>query len=285
MMKTTKLPEPLNPTAMNKDLVLLNPKGESITTSLIVAEVFEKNHADVLRDIRNLSCSKEFSLSNFAESEYTNERGKTYPMYEMTKNGFSILVMGYTGAKAFEFKEKFIAEFDRREALLHNDDYIVLRGMEIMGNRIKSLEASNAEKSRQLALAQKQLEYQAPTLKYANEVLSSTSGHTATTIGAELNMSAIILNELLVKAHFIRKTGKKGEYSICAAHQGKGYVTVTTFKYEGRDGGSRSKIDLHYTEAGRMKIHEITKRAIVAGVLREVKGRYFINQAWVPVNT
>jgi len=138
------------------------------------------------------------------------------------------------------------------------------------------------EERRQKELAQKQLEYQAPVIKYANEILSSTSGHTATTIGAELNMSAITLNELLVKAHFIRKTGKKGEYSLCAAHQGKGYVNTTTFKYEGKDGGNRTKIDIHFTEAGRMKIHKITDQAINAGVLKVIKGRLFINASWVP---
>lgn len=138
------------------------------------------------------------------------------------------------------------------------------------------------EERRQRELAQKQLEYQAPVIKYANEVLSSTSGHTATTIGAELNMSAITLNELLVKAHFIRKTGKKGEYSLCAAHQGRGYVNTTTFKYEGKDGGNRTKIDIHFTEAGRMKIHKITNQAIEAGVLKVIKGRLFINHGWVP---
>lgn len=136
------------------------------------------------------------------------------------------------------------------------------------------------EERRQRELAQKQLEYQAPIVQYANEVLSSTSGHTATTIASELNMSAITLNELLVKARFIRRTGKKGEYSLCAPHQGKGYVVTTTFKYEGRDGGSRSKIDLHYTEVGRMKIREIFNRAKNATVLVERKGRYFINYDW-----
>ena len=159
-------------------------------------------------------------------------------------------------------------------------EVIMARALIVANSAIENHKKQLAEKERQLALAQKQLEYQAPMVNYANEVLSSTSGHTATTIAAELNMSAITLNELLVKARFIRRTGKKSEYSICASHQGKGYVTVTTFKYEGRDGGNRSKIDLHYTEAGRMKIHEIFNRAKNASVIVERKGRYFINYDW-----
>lgn len=140
------------------------------------------------------------------------------------------------------------------------------------------------EERRQKELAQKQLEYQAPIVQYANEVLSSSSGHTATTIASELNMSAITLNKLLCKAHFQRKTGKKGEYSICANYQGKGYVVVSTHKYVRPDETVGSSIDIHYTELGRMKIHEITKRAISAGVLEQRKGRYFINNSWIPAS-
>lgn len=58
----------------------------------------------------------------------------------MTKDGFSFLVMGYTGAKAGEFKEKFINEFNRREALLKNDDYILMRSQQILQKRIEIAE-------------------------------------------------------------------------------------------------------------------------------------------------
>lgn len=58
----------------------------------------------------NLDCPEQFSLLNFEERDYTNDRGQTYPMYEMTKDGFSFLVMGYTGSKAANFKVDFINE-------------------------------------------------------------------------------------------------------------------------------------------------------------------------------
>lgn len=89
-------------------LVLTNRQGKDITTSLIIAEVFEKRHSDILRDIENLSCSQEFRERNFALSSYISSQGKELPMYEINKDGFSFLVMGYTGASAGEFKEKFI---------------------------------------------------------------------------------------------------------------------------------------------------------------------------------
>ena len=86
-----------------------------ITTSLQVAEVFEKEHARVLRDIRELSCSEDFRNGNFAESSYINSQNKKQPMYQITKDGFVLLVMGYTGEKAMKFKEDYIKAFNKME--------------------------------------------------------------------------------------------------------------------------------------------------------------------------
>ncbi len=86
-----------------------------ITTSLQVAEVFEKEHARVLRDIRELSCSEDFRNGNFAKSSYINSQNKKQPMYQITKDGFVLLVMGYTGEKAMKFKEDYIKAFNKME--------------------------------------------------------------------------------------------------------------------------------------------------------------------------
>lgn len=56
-----------------------------------VARVFEKEHKHVLRDIGLLACSSEFSRSNFGLSNYTSDRGKEYPEYLMTRDGFTLL--------------------------------------------------------------------------------------------------------------------------------------------------------------------------------------------------
>lgn len=90
--------------------------GKAVTDSLKIAEVFEKDHDKVLRDIRELGCSSEFSLSNFGESTYVNGRGRQYPKFIITQDGFTLLVMGYTGEDAMRFKEQYIAEFNRMRA-------------------------------------------------------------------------------------------------------------------------------------------------------------------------
>ena len=86
--------------------------GKPTTTSLVIAEKFGKRHDTVLRSIRNLECSRGFWLHNFAERDYVDERGKTYPMYEITRDGFAFLAMGFSGKKAAEWKEKFIDAFN-----------------------------------------------------------------------------------------------------------------------------------------------------------------------------
>ncbi|OXS28341.1 MAG: hypothetical protein BCS36_01185 [Desulfovibrio sp. MES5] len=95
-------------------------EGKPTVTSLQVAEAFGKEHDKVLRDIRNLSVSKSFIAANFGANEYIDPIGRSLPMYRLTRDGFMILAMGYTGAKAMALKEAYIAEFNRMEAELTN---------------------------------------------------------------------------------------------------------------------------------------------------------------------
>lgn len=87
-----------------------------VTTSLKVAEVFEREHKDVLESIRNLTAEKS-AAKFFAEKTYTS-RGKEYPMYEMDRDGFSLLVMGFNGEKALKWKLKYIEAFNAMESEL-----------------------------------------------------------------------------------------------------------------------------------------------------------------------
>ena len=99
---------------------IMKVKNEEVTvvTSLDVAETFGKEHARVLRDIRDLDCSDEFRVGNFAESYYINSQKKKQPLYYITRDGFTLLVMGYTGEKAMKFKEAYIKQFNAMEKAL-----------------------------------------------------------------------------------------------------------------------------------------------------------------------
>ena len=86
-----------------------------ITTSLAVSQHFGKKHQHVLEAIRNLDCSQDFNASNFRPITYTDGRGRQKPAYEITRDGFSFLCMGFTGAVAAAWKEKYIAAFNAME--------------------------------------------------------------------------------------------------------------------------------------------------------------------------
>lgn len=90
----------------------------TVVTSLDIAETFGKRHADVLRDIEKMDCSDEFRERNFALSSYKSAQNKSLPMYYITRDGFTILVMGYTGEKAMRFKEAYIRQFNSMEQAL-----------------------------------------------------------------------------------------------------------------------------------------------------------------------
>ncbi|MDQ4678400.1 Rha family transcriptional regulator [Stenotrophomonas maltophilia group sp. RNC7] len=98
--------------------------NEVVTDSLMVAEVFGKRHDNVMSDINKLIgySSDEFSLLNFQESTYINERARQYKKYNLTKDGFTLLVMGFTGEEALKFKMMYINEFNRMEQELRNRD-------------------------------------------------------------------------------------------------------------------------------------------------------------------
>ena len=87
-----------------------------VTTSLDIAQNFGKKHKDILRSIQHLECSREFNERNFAPVGYTDSKGERRPMYEITRDGFVFLCMGFTGTAAAQWKEKYIAAFNALEA-------------------------------------------------------------------------------------------------------------------------------------------------------------------------
>ena len=93
------------------------------TTSLKVAELFNKQHKDVLRKIESLDCSSDFTSAHFCAHVQTIQAGavqRESKYYEMTKDGFMFLVMGFTGAAAAKIKEAYINTFNQMAAMLYN---------------------------------------------------------------------------------------------------------------------------------------------------------------------
>jgi len=132
------------------------------TSSLEVARIFTKKHKNILRDVENLDVSSGFSRLNFEPRDYTDERGKVQKMYDINRDGFVFLVMGYRGQAAAQFKEAYIQEFNRKEKEItslrviarnnHQDaEWIEVRGS---GKPIRRIETDSIQRFVEYAIGQ-----------------------------------------------------------------------------------------------------------------------------------
>lgn len=116
---------------------LVNIKdGKAVVSSKDIADKFGKTHRKVLRDIKEMHCSDEFRAANFGPSSYVSIQNKKLECFDMTKDGFAFLCMGFTGKRAAEWKEKYIGAFN-----LMNDELVNSPAtMEVMNSIVKKIE-------------------------------------------------------------------------------------------------------------------------------------------------
>ena len=124
------------------EVMKIKKQEVTVVSSLDVAETFGKEHKNVLKDIRELGCSKEFGRLNFEQSHYMNSQNKKQPMYYMTRDGFVLLAMGYTGEKAMRFKEAYIKQFNAMENLLKGKLIEREKGIAVRQSLTKALQQS-----------------------------------------------------------------------------------------------------------------------------------------------
>lgn len=232
-----------------------------VTDSLTVATVFGKNHADVLRDVRRTlaEVDAEWGISNFAETPYTHpQNGQTYTKYVMTEDGFTLLVMGYTGREAMQFKVRYIQEFRRMQSELQSRKLI--NQFNLPRSYPEALRAL-AEASELNEAMQKQLEEQAPKVLFADAV---TTSHTS-----------ILVRELAI---LLRQNGIDiGEKRLFDQLRERGYL----IKRKGTDWNmpTQKAMDLGLFEVKETPIHHNTGSVSVSKTPKVTgKGQvYFVN--------
>lgn len=132
-----------------KDLVFRGQDDQVLTTSLKVAEVFEKEHKHVLDAVRKLFTAENSAVKQmFQESTYLNERNQSQPMFVMNRDGFTLLAMGFNGKKALDFKIAYIDAFNQMEAELKSQQTKQLTAAESLLQSVQLLVAHE----RQLAI-------------------------------------------------------------------------------------------------------------------------------------
>lgn len=119
------------------DLVTINENRQPVTTSLKIAEVFGKKHKNVMQainnivgDLRNL---EDGGRLNFQPTSYYDVQGREQKQYIVTRDGFTLLAMGFTGKKALEFKIQYIAAFNAMEQALKSQVLVPLDAKAIGG--------------------------------------------------------------------------------------------------------------------------------------------------------
>ena len=101
------------------EIVFRGANDQAVTSSLLIAEKFCKEHKNVMQSIRNLiggTAENSAIAEMFSESTYLNEQNKEQPMFLMNRDGFTLLAMGFTGKKAMQFKLEYIKAFNSMEA-------------------------------------------------------------------------------------------------------------------------------------------------------------------------
>jgi anti-repressor protein len=155
---------------IQQGLVYKSQKGTPVTDSLKVADAFNKQHKNVLQQIRNILGSAENSAHQnwFYESTFLDAQGKTRPMFVMNRDGFSLLAMGLTGAKAMQFKVGFIEQFNQMEHIVQN----VVQRPAIPQTLSEALRLA-ADQAEQIECQQKQIEAERPRVLFSQSVETS----------------------------------------------------------------------------------------------------------------
>lgn len=176
------------------EVVYKTNRGTPVTDSVKVARVFEKQHKNVMKSIRNILGSAQ-NLANqnwFYETTYTDAQGKRQPMFLMNRDGFSLLTMSLTGEKAMAFKVAFIEQFNRMEQAIKE---LAPATPAIPQTFAQALRLA-AEQAETIEAQQKLLEAQAPKVAFATAIINSPSSCGIDELAKLLKQNGIDMGEI-----------------------------------------------------------------------------------------
>lgn len=245
-------------------------------SSLQVAEITGKQHAHIMRDIRNL-LEQGVDESNFGLINYTDNRNRQQACYELTKKGCLILASGYDAL----LREKIINRWEELELQHRNGGFQIPQTLSealmLAAEQTKQLEQAKAEKQlleRQNRAQESLIVEKDETIAHQSEVIREQAdkvekydiiynGHACYRVSQLATMfgfrSAMALNKVLKDLkiqHYIN-----GQWILNADYQGKGYTHVVTNSHECSDGSRRNTALTVWTEPGRVFLYEKLKKA------------------------
>jgi len=256
------------------ELQILNKNAEtsySVIDSREVAEMVEKEHGKLLRDIRTYAdylAEANFGLSEFfLESSYRDVNNKEQPCYLITKQGCEMVANKLTGKKGVLFTAKYVKKFNEMEtATQHKLPTTFAEALR--------LAADTAEENEQLKLdnevkAQLIAEYE-PIISYVDTILSAKGTVATTQIAADYGMSAYRMNKTLHELGVQRNVG--GQWILYQKHMNNGFTKSETFHFNKSDGSPATTMNTKWTQKGRLFIYDLLKEnGILPSIEMETK--------------
>lgn len=256
------------------EIVYRGESNQPLTNSKLVAEVFEKEHKNVMQSIRKLmdgTAQNSAVRQMFSESTYLNEQNKEQPMFIMNQDGFTLLAMGFNGKKAMEFKLKYIEAFNAmKRQIEQNKPSVPQTYLEALKSLVKA-----EEEKQQLALENKQqqatiltiskenmelgnkITEMLPKVSYYDRILQSNATMTVTQIAQDYGMSAMKLNKELETMKIQHKV--RGQWILYGKFLTGGYVHSRAVDILRSDGRHDVKYNTEWTTKGRIFLYESLK--------------------------
>lgn len=187
---------------MNK-IVIKNVDGKLLVTSREIAENFKKQHKNVIQSIENIKAENSALTKMFVENSYIAGTGKSYKEYLITRDGFTLLIMSFTGTEALNWKLKYIEAFNKMEQMLKE------QRLDLPTTYKEALQhlLVKVEENEKLQIENEEMK---PKASYHDKVLNPEKLVTTTDIAKDLGMSAQGLNILLHTNKIIYPVKKNG---------------------------------------------------------------------------
>lgn len=221
------------------ELVIMKDK-QAVTSSLQVAESFNKNHQHVLRSIDGLKKDVSNFGQMFIETNLPDSYGRNRRGYYMNRDGFTLLAMGFTGDKALQFKLQYIDAFNKME------------------QQVKfQIPATLPEALRLAADQAERISVLKPKADYTDKMLSNKGLETISMIAKNYGYTTREFNKLLHGLGIQYKQGKT--WLLYAKYQDEGYTHIEPYEYTNSDGITHVRNTMKWTQAGQKFLYDFLK--------------------------
>lgn len=261
-------------------LTIINKDGKLLADSREIAKMTEKEHSNLMRDIRGYASILENSNMNsqdfFIPSTYRVQgNNKTYDCFLLTKIGCDMVANKMTGEKGVLFTATYVSKFNQMEQqLLQQNKTVPSYMIDDPIQRAKTWINEETQRqelhTRTLMLEQRVKEYE-PKLTYLDQILQSKDAVTITQIAKDYGLSGAALNQILHEERVQYKQNK--QWLLYSKYQDKGFTKSMTLDILHNSGERSVTMNTRWTQKGRLFIHELlSKREIVPFMDRENPG-------------